>query len=79
MSKINIRKRGNYYEYRIEIARVDNKRQWLSKSGFRTYVRKEKPSLKIIKSPSISPTLVYIEEIVSSVSNVAVPILSKIS
>ena len=36
MSKINIRKRGNYYEYRIEIARVDNKRQWLSKSGFRT-------------------------------------------
>lgn len=36
MSKINIRKRGNFYEYRIEIAKVDNKRQWLSKSGFRT-------------------------------------------
>ena len=36
MSKINIRKRGNFYEYRIEIAKVDNKRQWLSKSGFKT-------------------------------------------
>ena len=28
MSKINIRKRGKFYEYRIEIAKVDNKRQW---------------------------------------------------
>ena len=36
MSKINIRKRGNYYEYRVEIARIDGKRQWLSKSGYRT-------------------------------------------
>ena len=26
MSKINIRKRGNYYEYRVEIAPVDGKR-----------------------------------------------------
>ena len=36
LSKINIRKRGNYYEYRVEIAPVDGKRQWLSKSGYRT-------------------------------------------
>ena len=36
MGKINIRKRGNYYEYRIEIANVDNKRKWISKSGFKT-------------------------------------------
>ena len=36
MSKINIRKRGIYYEYRVEIAPVDGKRQWLSKSGYRT-------------------------------------------
>ena len=35
MSKINIRKRGNFYEYRIEIAKVDNKRQWLSKLELR--------------------------------------------
>ena len=36
MSKINVRKRGSYYEYRVEIARVDNIRKWMSKSGFRT-------------------------------------------
>jgi len=36
MSKINVRKRGTYYEYRVEIARVDNIRKWMSKSGFRT-------------------------------------------
>ena len=36
MSKINIRKRGNYYEYRVEIAPINGKRQWLSKSGYRT-------------------------------------------
>lgn len=36
MSKINIRKRGNYYEYGVEIAPIDGKRQWLSKSGYRT-------------------------------------------
>ena len=36
MSKINIRKRNNYYEYRFEIASSNNKRRWLSKSGFKT-------------------------------------------
>lgn len=36
MSKINIRKRNNYYEYRIEIAQIEGKRKWISKSGFRT-------------------------------------------
>ena len=36
MSKINIRKRNNYYEYRFEIASSNNKRKWLSKSGFKT-------------------------------------------
>ncbi len=34
MGKISIRKRGKYYEYRIEIAQIESKRQWLSKSGF---------------------------------------------
>ena len=34
MGKISIRKRGKYYEYRIEIAQIEGKRQWLSKSGF---------------------------------------------
>ena len=36
MSKINIRKRNNYYEYRFEIASSNGKRRWLSKSGFKT-------------------------------------------
>ena len=36
MSKVNIRKRANYYEYRVEIAQIDGKRKWISKSGFRT-------------------------------------------
>ena len=36
MSKINIRKRNNYYEYRFEIASSHGKRRWLSKSGFKT-------------------------------------------
>lgn len=36
MSKINIRKRNNYYEYRFEIASTNGKRRWLSKSGFKT-------------------------------------------
>ena len=36
MSKINIRKRNNYYEYRFEIAPSNGKRRWLSKSGFKT-------------------------------------------
>lgn len=36
MSKISIRKRGEVYEYRVEIAQVDGKRKWISKSGFRT-------------------------------------------
>ena len=34
MGKISIRKRGKYYEYRIEISQIEGKRQWLSKSGF---------------------------------------------
>ena len=56
MSKINIRKRGNFYEYRIEIAKVDNKRQWLSKSGFRT---KAEAYEYVIKSDIISKIIDY--------------------
>ena len=33
---VNVRKRGKVYEYRFEIASSNNKRRWLSKSGFRT-------------------------------------------
>lgn len=33
---VRVRKRGNYYEYRIEIASIDGTRRWITKSGFRT-------------------------------------------
>lgn len=37
--RVNIQKRGDVYQYRIEIARVNGTRKYLNKSGFRT--RKE--------------------------------------
>ena len=33
---VNVRKRGKVYEYRVEIATVDGKRKWLTKSGFKS-------------------------------------------
>lgn len=36
---VNIQKRGDVYQYRIEIGRVNGTRKYLNKSGFRT--RKE--------------------------------------
>lgn len=33
---INIRKRGNVYQYAFEAARVDGKRRQITKSGFKT-------------------------------------------
>ncbi len=33
---VNVRKRGKVYEYRIEIASIDGKRKWITKSGFTT-------------------------------------------
>ena len=33
---INIRKRGNVYQYQFEIAKVDGKRKYINKSGFKT-------------------------------------------
>lgn len=36
MGRINVRKRGNVYEYFFEGAKVNNKRTRISKSGFKT-------------------------------------------
>lgn len=36
MSRVNVRKRGNVYEYFFEGAKVNNKRTRITKSGFRT-------------------------------------------
>lgn len=33
---VNIRKRGKVYQYQFEIAKVDEKRKYISKSGFKT-------------------------------------------
>ncbi len=33
---ISIQKRGKVYQYRFEVARVNGKRKWISKSGFKT-------------------------------------------
>ena len=36
MSRVNVRKRGNVYEYFFEGAKVNKKRKRITKSGFRT-------------------------------------------
>ena len=43
---VNVRKRGKVYEYRVEIASVDGKRRWLTKSGFKSKVEAEKEGIK---------------------------------
>ena len=39
---INVRKRGNYYQYSFEAARVGGKRKQITKSGFNTKAEAEK-------------------------------------
>lgn len=36
MGNVTIQKRGNYYQYKIEVAKVDGKRKFINKSGFET-------------------------------------------
>ena len=36
LSELRLRKRGPYWQYSFEGARIDGKRQTISKSGFRT-------------------------------------------
>ena len=36
MSEITVRKRGKYWEYSFEGAKIEGKRKRISKSGFRT-------------------------------------------
>ncbi len=45
MSNVTIQKRGKYYQYKFEIARVDGKRKFLSKSGFKTKAEAEKEGI----------------------------------
>lgn len=36
MRRVNVRKRGKVYQYRFETARVNGKRKYISKFGFKT-------------------------------------------
>ena len=45
MSNVTIQKRGKYYQYKFEIAKVDGKRKFLSKSGFKTKTEAEKEGI----------------------------------
>ena len=43
MAQINVTKRGSFWQYRFEAAKVNGKRKQISKSGFRT--KKECPRI----------------------------------
>ncbi len=45
MSNVTIQKRGKYYQYKFEIAKVDGKRKFSSKSGFKTKAEAEKEGI----------------------------------
>lgn len=35
---VNVRKRGNVYEYNFDIAKIEGKRKRITKSGFKTKI-----------------------------------------
>ena len=45
MSNVTIQKRGKYYQYKFETAKIDGKRKFASKSGFRTKAEAEKEGI----------------------------------
>lgn len=46
MGKVNVRKRGNVFQYQFEIASVNGKRKFINKSGFKTKSEAEKEGIK---------------------------------
>lgn len=48
MAKVSTRKRGKYWEYRFEGAKVGGKRQQISKSGFRTRAEAYRAGIKAL-------------------------------
>ena len=36
MGNVTIQKRGKYYQYKFEVAKVEGKRKFINKSGFET-------------------------------------------
>ena len=45
MSNVTIQKRGKYYQYKFEIAKVDGKRKFVNKSGFKTNAEAEREGI----------------------------------
>ena len=45
MSNVTIQKRGKYYQYKFEIARVHGKRKFANKSGFKTKAEAEREGI----------------------------------
>ena len=43
MGNVTIQKRGNYYQYKIEVAKVDGKRKLINKSELETKEEAKKP------------------------------------
>lgn len=39
---VNVRKRGNFYQYQFEVAPINGKRKQVTKSGFKTKAEAEK-------------------------------------
>ena len=46
MGKVNIQKRGKVYQYQFEIARVNGKRKFQNRSGFKTKAEAEREGIK---------------------------------
>ena len=43
---VNVRKRGNFYQYQFEVAPINGKRKQVTKSGFETKAEAEKAGIK---------------------------------
>ena len=46
MGKVNVQKRGKVYQYQFEIARVNGKRKFQNRSGFKTKAEAEREGIK---------------------------------
>ena len=42
---VNVRKRGNFYQYQFEVAPINGKRKQVTKSGFKTKAEAEKAGI----------------------------------
>ncbi len=48
MAKINVTKRGKFYQYRFQLASQNGQRKWFSKSGFKTKKEAEAAGIKAL-------------------------------